>query len=80
MSQAARSCSADRRCVSTRLSLPPHQSARDELAGILIYLVHLADVLDSSLKDAVETKLQSNERKYPVAIAKGNTTKYNRRN
>jgi dCTP diphosphatase len=55
------------------------QSVRDELADILIYLVRLADVLNISLKDAVEAKLQSNEQKYPVEIARGNATKYNRR-
>lgn len=55
------------------------QRVRDELADILIYLVRLADVLDISLEEAVETKLHHNERRYPVEIARGNATKYNRR-
>jgi dCTP diphosphatase len=55
------------------------QLVRDELADILIYLVRLADVLNIGLEDAVESKLQRNERRYPVETAKGNATKYNRR-
>jgi dCTP diphosphatase len=55
------------------------QFVRDELADILIYLVRMADVLDIILEEAVGTKLQRNEDKYPVEIARGNATKYNRR-
>jgi dCTP diphosphatase len=52
---------------------------REELADILIYLVRLADVLGIDLEDAVQGKLGDNERRYPVELAKGNATKYNRR-
>ncbi len=55
------------------------QLVRDEVADILIYLVRTADVLGISLDDAVETKLQHNEDKYPVEIARGSANKYNRR-
>jgi dCTP diphosphatase len=52
---------------------------RDELADILIYLVRMADVLHIDLEDAVQGKLRGNERRYPVELAKGNATKYDRR-
>jgi dCTP diphosphatase len=55
------------------------QLVRDELADILIYLVRMADVLHIDLEDAVQGKLRGNERRYPVELAKGNATKYNRR-
>jgi dCTP diphosphatase len=55
------------------------QLVRDELADIFIYLVRMADVLRINLENAVETKLIRNEHKYPVELAKGNATKYNRR-
>jgi dCTP diphosphatase len=55
------------------------QLVRDELADILIYLVRMADVLHIDLEDAVQGKLRGNERRYPVELAKGNATKYDRR-
>jgi len=55
------------------------QLVREELADILIYLVRMADVVQIDLEDAVQGKLRDNERRYPVELAKGNATKYNRR-
>ena len=55
------------------------QLVREELADILIYLVRMADVVQIDLEDAVRGKLRDNERRYPVELAKGNATKYNRR-
>jgi NTP pyrophosphatase (non-canonical NTP hydrolase) len=55
------------------------QLVRDELADILIYLIRMADVVQIDLEDAVGGKLRDNERRYPVELAKGNATKYNRR-
>ena len=54
-------------------------AAAEEIADVLIYLVRLADRLDIDLDQAVDEKLAINARKYPVALAKGNATKYNRR-
>ena len=48
----------------------------DELADIVIYLVHLADILDSDLNEAVAAKLSANAEKYPVDRAKGSAAKY----
>jgi dCTP diphosphatase len=50
-----------------------------ELADILIYLLRLADQLQVDLDAAVERKIAINAEKYPVDLAKGNATKYNRR-
>lgn len=53
--------------------------ARQEIADIQIYLVRLADQLGIDLDRAVQDKLRINAEKYPVDLARGNATKYNRR-
>ena len=50
-----------------------------ELADVLIYLLRLADTLGIDLDTAVAVKMQINAERYPVALAKGNATKYDRR-
>jgi len=62
-------------------SLHPDAKAAAELeiADVLIYLLRLADRLGVDLDAAVERKLEINAEKYPVALARGNATKYNRR-
>ena len=50
-----------------------------EVADIFIYLLRLADTLDVNVEEEVNKKIALNERKYPVSLAKGNATKYNRR-
>jgi len=64
-------------------NLDPHgkdlELARQELADIQIYLVRLADQLGIDLEQAVQDKLRINAEKYPVELARGNATKYNRR-
>lgn len=52
---------------------------REEIADVLIYLLRLADQLDIDLEQAVATKMRRNAEKYPVALARGNAVKYNRR-
>lgn len=52
---------------------------RQELADIQIYLARLADQLDIDLEQAVQDKMRINIEKYPVELARGNATKYNRR-
>ena len=60
-------------------SLPPEKRAEveAELADILIYLVRIADRLDTDLYQAALTKLQRNAEKYPVARVRGKAKKYN---
>ncbi len=55
------------------------ERAAEELADVAIYLVRISDVLGVSLPDAVAEKLQLNEERYPVELAKGDATKHSRR-
>lgn len=64
---------------STQLNDDDRRRARQELADIQIYLIRLADRLGVDLETAVSDKLRLNEEKYPVELARGNATKYNRR-
>jgi dCTP diphosphatase len=48
----------------------------EELADVLIYLVNLADQLDIDLLAVARDKIILNERKYPIAKARGNALKY----
>lgn len=56
-----------------------YAAVREEIADVQIYLLRLADLLDIDLETAVAAKLARNAEKYPVALAKGNAVKYNRR-
>ena len=47
-----------------------------ELADILIYAAQLADVMGIDLDAAVAAKIESNERRYPVATSKGTAQKH----
>jgi len=59
-------------------SLGAHDSAKAEIADVLIYAIRLADVLQIDLVEAVESKIQLNATKYPVEHAQGNATKHSR--
>jgi len=69
--------------LSERQSRQPSTEQRtaveQELADILLYLLRLADQLQIDLEAAVERKLELNAEKYPIDLAKGNATKYSRR-
>ena len=47
-----------------------------EMADLLILLISLADVLGEDLVAAARRKLRRNDRKYPVARARGTARKY----
>ena len=47
-----------------------------ELADTFIYLIRLADKLEIDLLAAAQSKIEINERKYPVGKAKGSSKKY----
>lgn len=57
---------------------PDKNGVEQEMADILIYLLRLADRLNVDLLEAANNKLLVNEKKYPVAKAKGRADKYNR--
>lgn len=52
---------------------------REEIADVMIYLIRLADKLDIDIEKAVLDKIELNEKKYPVELAKDNAIKYNKR-
>ena len=62
------------------LNIDDLERVREEIADILIYLIRIADKLDIDLDEAVKNKITLNEKKYPIKLSKGNSTKYNRRN
>ena len=47
-----------------------------ELADVFYYLLRLADILQVDLEQAFLEKMQHNQVKYPVKLAKGNARKY----
>jgi dCTP diphosphatase len=65
--------------VRAGLSVERQQAAEEELADVMIYLIRLADVLGVDLDRAVGGKILRNAEKYPVERARGNATKYDRR-
>lgn len=56
-----------------------HESAKEEIADVLIYTMRLADVLQIDLVEAVESKILLNATKYPAEQVKGTATKYTKR-
>ena len=52
------------------------EEVRDEIADVIIYCSRLADVLKLNVAEAVWQKIEKNEHKYPVNLAKGNAKKY----
>ena len=61
---------------STSLPADKLEEIEQELADIQIYLIRLADKLDIDLMNAVDSKINLNEKKYPVSKVKGSARKY----
>jgi NTP pyrophosphatase (non-canonical NTP hydrolase) len=59
-------------------ALPPDKLAEveQEIADIQIYLIRLADKLDIDLAQAVDAKIELNEKKYPAEKVRGSAAKY----
>jgi dCTP diphosphatase len=59
-------------------ALPPDKLAEveQELADIQIYLIRLADRLNIDLEQAVNAKIELNERRYPAEKVRGSAKKY----
>lgn len=64
---------------SRQLNAQQRAAVEQELADILFYLLRLADQLQIDMEAATERKLEINAERYPVDLAKGNATKYSRR-
>lgn len=50
---------------------------KEELADVLMYSLLLADRYNLDLDEIINTKLDSNEKKYPAELVKGSSKKYN---
>jgi dCTP diphosphatase len=48
----------------------------EELADVVIYAIQLAEVLDIPLSDAIDSKIELNERRYPPSAVRGSSRKY----
>jgi NTP pyrophosphatase (non-canonical NTP hydrolase) len=59
-------------------ALPPEklQAVADEMADVLLYLVQLSTALNVDLLAATRAKLQRNATRYPAALARGTSRKY----
>jgi dCTP diphosphatase len=58
------------------ISISKRQELSDEIADIAILLTLLAHDLKINLNTAIEDKLKSNAKKYPIEKAKGSNKKY----
>jgi NTP pyrophosphatase (non-canonical NTP hydrolase) len=59
-------------------TLPPDKLAevKQEVADIQIYLIRLADKLGIDMEQAVNAKIELNEKKYPADKVRGSALKY----
>jgi NTP pyrophosphatase (non-canonical NTP hydrolase) len=55
---------------------PKRDAVVEELADVMLFALLLADRLDIDVGKAIADKLAANDRKYPVALARGNARKY----
>jgi NTP pyrophosphatase (non-canonical NTP hydrolase) len=55
---------------------PRREAVAEELADVLMFALLLADRLNIDPGQAIAAKLAINERKYPVALARGSARKY----
>ncbi len=49
---------------------------KDEIADVLIYCIQLCIALNLNPSEIINEKLDKNEKKYPVDLARGNSKKY----
>lgn len=62
---------------SSNLASDTKKHTEEEVADIAIYLLRLCTKLNINIEDAIVSKLENNELKYPIHKAKGNAKKYN---
>jgi NTP pyrophosphatase (non-canonical NTP hydrolase) len=51
---------------------------KEELADVLVYCRNMLDKLNLDEDEIVNTKMEQNERKYPIGKSKGKADKYNK--
>jgi len=52
------------------------EEIKDEMADVLYFLLRIAQMNDIDLSDALDKKLEKNNKNYPVEKAKGSNKKY----
>ena len=52
------------------------EHVKEELADVIVYCQNMLDKLGLDVDEIVNAKMEQNERKYPVAKAKGRADKY----
>ncbi|TLM80931.1 nucleotide pyrophosphohydrolase [Pseudarthrobacter sp. NamE5] len=52
------------------------QNLRNELADVFSYLLRIADVCGVDLEEALKDKIELNQTRYPLTLAKGSRRKY----
>lgn len=50
----------------------------EEVADIMLYLIRFSDLAELNLEKACLNKIEKNEKKYPIHLSKGNSTKYDK--
>jgi len=51
------------------------EEVKEELADVIIYCLLMSDALNADIEEIVKSKIEKNDRKYPVEKAKGNSKK-----
>ena len=49
----------------------------DEVADIMLYLIRFTDIVGIDIERVCLQKIKKNEKKYPIHLSKGKSTKYN---
>ena len=62
---------------SRELSATKRNAVGEEIADVLLYLIHLSASLDINLLSTARAKLAANALKYPVETSRGHSRKYN---
>jgi NTP pyrophosphatase (non-canonical NTP hydrolase) len=53
------------------------EDIEDEMADVLYFLIRMAQIYDIDLSEALDKKMEKNDKKYPVEKFKGSNKKYN---
>ena len=61
---------------SRNLPTAKRDAVAAEMADVFVYLLQLSTALDVDLLQAAERKIDLNEQRYPVALSRGNSKKY----
>src|ERR1700716_4372336 len=63
---------------AARLTQGQRDAVRDELADILLYVIRLADKVDIDMNEAVESKMELNDLRFPADVVRGSAFKQSR--